>query len=197
MPQFSPDYRDAGCKTSTEAARILQLQQENEILLEQIVTLEQQLQDNAQQLLEMEREVGYANYEMCQMNRELLAVLQSEPLTFARAIEVATIIGLREKSARKALAELLGAIYGSTVEASTLELEEMSPTEPSDGRTNKIRRDEFISRIREQKSRANELKAQLNAVWDRRQIIRAQTADIVAQNREYKQKRQALIRDSY
>jgi hypothetical protein len=78
----------------------------------------------------MEREMGYTNYEMCQMNRELLAVLQSEPLTFARAIEVATIIGLREKSARKALAELLGAIYGSSVEASILELEEMSPTEP-------------------------------------------------------------------
>jgi uncharacterized coiled-coil DUF342 family protein len=197
MPQFSPAHQNAGCQTSTEAARILQLEQENEILREQILTLEHQLQDNAQQLLEMEQELEHTNNEMGEMNRELLAVLESESLTLAQAIEVAKIIGLREKSAFEPLAELLSAIYGSTVEASALNLEEMPQTELSGARTNEIRLDELMSRVREQKTRAKELRAQLTAVWERREVIRAQTASIIAQHRELKQRRLALIQDSH
>jgi|SRR5919199_2990852 hypothetical protein len=130
---------------STDAERALALQEQMEILQEMVESQKLYLEVHEQQLLELKEQLRYANQEIECMNQELQDMYYQSPtafsskcLTLDEAKKLALIILASEKPTQDSLAQLLSAIYGSTVELWELEQRptpspiELNPTIRSD-----------------------------------------------------------------
>lgn len=112
--------------TPRDAYNLLALQQEAEIGQEQIKSLQQELLEKEQLVQRLETELRQSNNNLLLMNAELQEAYHSQPIHFAQAKEVAQTILTRQQSIGESLAQLLSAIYGSSIEACELQQTPMS-----------------------------------------------------------------------
>lgn len=100
---------------------ILELAQTTKFLYEQVDSLEQELQYNAQIVEQYQQELMCTISEMNIVNNELQHVLSLKTLEVDEAIQLAQNILSSNKSTSESLADLISAIYGVLVTAAQLE----------------------------------------------------------------------------
>ena len=98
-------------QTTATDSRVLDTQDEIKLLRDKVESLNLELRYNEQQLQEVEQELKHTNYELCQLS----CALAAQRLTLDEAKEIAKNILANGKPSRESLADLLSAIYLSTV----------------------------------------------------------------------------------
>lgn len=155
---------------------------ENCELQDTIEILQEQLESLNQLLLYKELEIQEMEQELLSTNQELCSALSLECLTLEEAKELAKKILASQKPTGECLAELLSAIYGSSVKA-----DELEPIDTSFAKPLKIDlSDAIINEYKANIAQCAALREKNSKIQAQCKILRYRSGEIRARYKEFK-----------
>jgi hypothetical protein len=106
---------------SSDAFRVLSLEQEMEILQEQVESLKRVLCSKDELVQQLQQQLEDAQQDMDYINQELSSLFQSQRLTLKEAKDIARTLVASQQPTAQSFAQLLNQIFGSSIPAWELE----------------------------------------------------------------------------
>jgi hypothetical protein len=170
---------------SSDAFRVLSLEQEMEILQEQVETLKRLLCYKEEQVQQLQQQLKDAEQDMDEMNQEFLNIFQSQHLTPEEAKDIARTLVASEQHTAQSFAQLLNQIFGSSIPDGELEQKPMLTSSSStEIKLNKLRTEMIASQAisTKLKTLSYQLKAQARALHQFSQALKTESQSLI-QNR--------------